>query len=370
MDEHCITLLKTLPGVVYALDEKGHFAYISGNVQNILGYEPNDLIGSHFSSIVHPDDISAVSKYYILPKFSGISTGNERAPKLFDERRSPERRTNGLRVRVLSKKNKHGLKRSVFCDVNSSGQHEAGNSRKLLGTVGILYDFSEETAVDIVHKKKEKYNPFELFSQAMRHKFSNVFTGIYGNLQLIEMQLEKNKDFRPNLDAIKKSVEKAVEAVDQLSSFTLEPSFREKQFTPDMIVKQVAEEVFEQSKIALDFKVDHGLLQFDIDSDYAKHIVRSVLFLTRESVGSIKKVKITTMNAGSVPQEIPRLDCKYILVRLEIECKKENERVVQIGSELNRVADTTLGYLLLKKNGGLVKVLSDCAVALYLPAVE
>jgi hypothetical protein len=370
MELHYKTLLKTLPGVVYALNEEGYFAFISDNIQKLLGYEPNDLIGSHFSTIVHPDDISAVSKEYILPKFYGISTGNDMAPKLFDERRSPERRTNGLRIRLLYKKNKHDQRRSVFCDVNSSGQHEICNSRKFLGTVGMLYDFSEEDAIDDIKEKKEKYNPFELFSQAIRHRLSNLFTGIYGNLQLIEMQIEKNKDFKPNLDAIKNSVEKAVESVNQFSNAISEPSLKKKQFTPDMVVMQVAKELFEQRNIVLDFKVGQDLLKFEIDSDYAKHITRSILFLIRENVGSVGKVQITTMNAGTLPPEIPRLDCKYILVRVEIECESESGGVVPISSELNRVADTSLGYLLLKKNGGLVKVLSECAVALYLPATE
>ncbi len=369
MDQHYKTLVDTLPGIVYALDEKGHFAYLSSTITNVLGYSPDDLIGLHFSNIVHPDDIPAVSRDYILPKFTGIATGNERAPKLFDERRAPQRRTTGLRMRLLAKKSRNGFKKSISCNVNSSGQHLINDSHRFLGTVGILFDFSTEEVAASALEKRNTYNPFELFSQAMRHTFSNVFTGIYGNLQLMEMQINQNKDFRPNIEAIKASVENAVEVMKKLSNMASENPAIKKSLSTETLVKDAAEEIFESRQVGYTFDVKDNLLKLDVDHDYAYHIVRSVLFLIRENVGTAGEIHINLSNAEKIPPEIPRLDCKYIMISAMINKKNEAGAAVSVSSELDRVASISLGYLLLKKSGGLVMVVSENEIALYLPAL-
>ena len=370
MDKHYQTLVETLPGVVYALDEKGHFAYVSDKVDSVLGYSSNDLIGLHFSNIVHPDDLQSVSRDYILPKFNGISTGNERAPKLFDERRAPPRRTTGLRMRLVAKKNGNGEKKSVACNINASGQHASTDSHKFLGTVGVIFDCTNEEAVTTRLEKKRNYNPFELLSQAMRHTFSNVFTGIYGNLQIMEMQIAQKKDFMPSIEAIKASVESAVEVVKQLSSVASASALRKRPLTTDGIVKETAEEIFKGVDVNIGFKTYPNLYKLDIDPDYSKHIIRSILFLIREAVSDAGSIRIDTANAGSLPPDIPRLDCKYIKITVEIDKKQPGLALESSTSELDRVAATSLGYLLLKRNGGLVKVLSEKEIVLFLPAIE
>jgi two-component system cell cycle sensor histidine kinase/response regulator CckA len=44
----------------------GRYLYASSNCQQILGYSPEELIGQSFFSFVHPDDLSAVNRLYVL----------------------------------------------------------------------------------------------------------------------------------------------------------------------------------------------------------------------------------------------------------------------------------------------------------------
>jgi len=41
-------ILQALPDIVYKIDQEGRFAFINDAV-HILGYEPQELIGKHFS---------------------------------------------------------------------------------------------------------------------------------------------------------------------------------------------------------------------------------------------------------------------------------------------------------------------------------
>jgi PAS domain S-box-containing protein len=47
---------------IYTLNAKGEFIYVSPSVKNILGYNPTDLIGRAFMSLVHPDDLQVIEE--------------------------------------------------------------------------------------------------------------------------------------------------------------------------------------------------------------------------------------------------------------------------------------------------------------------
>jgi len=148
------TLVATIPDIVYKIDGDGKFTYLNLAIR-ILGYEPIDLIGKHFSEIILPVDITKVSREYVLPEYAGKITGDKNAPKLFDERRGFERKTTRLEVRLIPKEknnNRIGIIESisqncVTAEVNSAGIYEtnAGAKNKVfIGTVGIIRDINDQ----------------------------------------------------------------------------------------------------------------------------------------------------------------------------------------------------------------------------------
>lgn len=146
-------LIESLPDIVYKLDEKGKFTYLNESIK-MLGYEPDELIGKHFSQIVHPDDIKKVSRYYALPEFSGKITGSKNAPKLFDERRSGDRRTVNLQLRLIPKTENNNTNRKPekignvisWGEVSASGHYllnPNNNKNEFIGTIGIIRNITE-----------------------------------------------------------------------------------------------------------------------------------------------------------------------------------------------------------------------------------
>lgn len=148
--ENFYSILESLPDIVYRIDPQGNFTYINNSIR-ILGYEPSELLGKHFSMIVHPDDAAYLSRQTLLPRYVGHTTGNQDAPKLFDERRTGRRRTKGLEIRLLPKKTDTSSTRVIgsviaFGDVTSAGYYSSGpraKKRRFLGTLGIIRDITE-----------------------------------------------------------------------------------------------------------------------------------------------------------------------------------------------------------------------------------
>jgi|GEM_PF-2341586 len=148
-DETFLRVLQALPDIVYRIDPKGIFTFLNDLVDT-LGYKPKDLIGKHFSTIVHPDDVKRFARKYVLPKYRGKVTGVQHAPKLFDERRTGRRKTRGLEIRLLHK-GKRGKRKVIYAEVIALGDISAtgyyrpptpGKTKKFLGTIGIIRDIT------------------------------------------------------------------------------------------------------------------------------------------------------------------------------------------------------------------------------------
>ncbi len=152
-------LLQAIPDIVYTLDEDGYFSFVNDAVRE-LGYEPNELIGAHFSSILDAEDLPLVSRASILKDFIGKSTGGSDAPKLFDERRSGERKTRNLELKIKRKQRRSfdgdemHVSLTAFGDVSSSGYYaNIEDSKVFRGTVGIIRDITDKKRSESMIKK-------------------------------------------------------------------------------------------------------------------------------------------------------------------------------------------------------------------------
>lgn len=373
LNSQCECLLGTIPGVVYFLDEKGNFTFISDSLEASMGYSHKELVGKHFSKLIHPGDVHSVSRDHILPHFKGVPTGNDRAPKLFDERRSWPRRTDGLQVRIRPREGFRENEELILrCRVNASGKY--GADKRFQGTLGVMYDVSEDGTLSFSLQKRRQYNVFELLTQALAHVFSNVFTGIYGNLQLIEMQLENPDEFKGNIEAIKFSVENAVSLIRKLAQTVALPEPK-KGHTLLNIMDETGSELLGKAGISYNCDTGPGLWLPESDPDHLRHILRSVYFHVARSVADDGAIIIHASNVGEASIKFPRIDCGYIMISFEFSPLPDTGSTTKIDqfSSLERIASMALSYELLKKVGGSINVENGgkkSVVNLFLPALK
>ena len=135
-------LVENSPDIIYTLDSDGCFVFINSRVESLLGYDNGELIGQHYSKIVHPDD-------------------RESARYAFAERRVGNRATFNFEIRLCGKDHsvRHFENRAIVAILSSQGVYcrdDSETAKRFLGTSGVLRDITER-------KKAEETIAYQAF---------------------------------------------------------------------------------------------------------------------------------------------------------------------------------------------------------------
>jgi len=124
-------IVNNSPDIVYVLDSKGHFTFINDRIEVLLGYRHEDLIGKHFSVLIHEEDL-AKANYVFQERRTGARASKdvELRLKINDETkasRSFETHVLPITLHSMGMYNPQGL----------NGQNE------FLGTYGCARDITD-----------------------------------------------------------------------------------------------------------------------------------------------------------------------------------------------------------------------------------
>ncbi|MBF0455352.1 MAG: response regulator [Magnetococcales bacterium] len=166
-EERFRSLVQTIPDIVFKIDCEGKFIFLNKSIER-LGYHQSDLIGKHFSEIIHSSDVSNASLDKVLERI-GKGTENPEQ-KVFDERRSGLRMTVGLEIRLRTKSGQEAEyaevrnidDHTVGVEVNSTGlygevgQDSSYHSRHYVGTVGVIRDITDRQKIQKAFVEEKK----------------------------------------------------------------------------------------------------------------------------------------------------------------------------------------------------------------------
>ncbi|GAB1456696.1 MAG: histidine kinase dimerization/phosphoacceptor domain -containing protein [Spirochaetia bacterium] len=179
-------LLRAIPDIVYVLDGDGYFIYLNDAVSQ-LGWKPSELIGKHFAEIVHPDDFPEVCRSMVLRRYEGIKTGDQQAPKLFDERRTGERMTRGLSLRLRHRDDPDWNRMAIdsWGEITSLGVSLPEFQGNNVGTMGLIHDISKHRDSEL--KLTKELVVRDTLLKEIHHRVKN-------NLQVVSSLLSLESD--------------------------------------------------------------------------------------------------------------------------------------------------------------------------------
>jgi diguanylate cyclase (GGDEF)-like protein/PAS domain S-box-containing protein len=131
-------LVDSSPDIIYTLDHDGRFTFVNDRACQMLGYARRELIGRHYSVLVHEDDL-------------------ERARHAFHERRAGERAARNVELRLECRagtRHAHAFNTTAMTiSLNAMGMHlpdRAPGESSFIGTYGIARDVSSRKRAEEV----------------------------------------------------------------------------------------------------------------------------------------------------------------------------------------------------------------------------
>ncbi len=250
------SLLEAMPDIVYKIDAEGRFKFLNPGIEE-LGYRPDELIGEHFSKIVHPEDLNNVSRFLVLPPLEGKVTGS-RAPKLLDERRTGTRMTKDLILRLTPKGWKVEDERAcVFGSLTSYGEvsatgHYPLNKRTQLkrfaGTVGIIKNITERKLAEEENlalqdqlQQSQKMEAIGRLAGGVAHDINNVLGAIMGSASVLAVESDPHDPHVEDIENILMACRKGRDLTRDLLGFARKGKYvKESIFLNDVAIEAKA----------------------------------------------------------------------------------------------------------------------------------
>jgi PAS domain S-box-containing protein len=337
-------MIQTLPDIVYELDDKGNFVFIS-NVIKLLGYDPKELIGKHFKEIMHPKDYEIVSRNNVLPKLFGKTVGENKSPKLFDERRSGSRITRSLKVRISSKKeinikddyhlaevyssgiwstrlNYNGdSKPYYYTEIYSSGKwatDELGKSEKFIGTIGVIRDITSRTKIENELFNAKKFDSISIMAKSIAHDFNNILTAILGNINLImEDDDYKQTKLINLLQNIKNASVRAKKLIQDLNMLSCDKELNIKKVNIADLLKETADFTLAGSKINYELSIGNDLSLVNADENKISLVLINIIINAMQSMPDGGFIKIDAQNIKINDTDgLPISAGDYVLIKI------------------------------------------------------
>jgi PAS domain S-box-containing protein len=330
IEERYRRLLEIIPDIVYRIDPKGYFTYVNNHIK-LLGYNPKDLIGKHFNVILHPDEVKRVSRSVVLAKIKGKLTGDKDSPKLFDERRTGNRMTKWLEVKLIPKtwKAEEDGKTLVIgaltCvgEVAATGVYEdskKSRNKKFIGTVGIIRDITEKKRseeekrrLELQYLQAQRLESIGLIASGIAHDFKNLLTIAIGYIDIAKELCPEDEKMAMPLTKAMDSLYRCKNLTQQLLSFSKTRKPKRKVASIADIVRKSSRLVLGGSNVECKYNIGKRIWKAEVDEAQITQVIENVVINARHAMPEGGLVEIMVKNITVKPElELPVSKGKYV----------------------------------------------------------
>jgi two-component system, cell cycle sensor histidine kinase and response regulator CckA len=191
------SLVQNSPDVIYTLDKEGYFTFINDAVERILGYRSEQLIGKHYTFVVHDDDL-------------------EKSKWSFNERRTGSRATSGIELRLKSFNSdgaaESGEGKYVTVELKCTGMYDKPTAEKakvFLGTHGVARDISDRKRLEAQLQQAQKMEALGTLAGGIAHDFNNLLMVIQGHISLMLLKIDSSHPHYDRLKSIQECIQSA-----------------------------------------------------------------------------------------------------------------------------------------------------------------
>lgn len=177
-EEQYRSLVENIGEVIFSLDTEGYITYMSPVVERMTDFKTDELVGKHFSELVHPEDIPQLEKS-LERLYGGIEESTEF--RLIDKNE------NQLHIRSTS--------------------HLVMENGVPKGITGIATDITKQKKLETQFLQARKMETLGRLAGGIAHDFNNLITVILGYCQMLSME----GNLPPGVDDLVQSIQTAAD---------------------------------------------------------------------------------------------------------------------------------------------------------------
>jgi len=241
-------LVQNSPDIIYALDHKGNFTFVNDSIERLLGFKVEELVEKSYTHIIYEEDL-------------------EKAKWFFNERRTGDRATSGIELRLRKCNNadkfRHCEFKSLTIELKSTGMYDKPVKEKdkiFLGTHGVARDISDRKRLEAQFHQSQRMEALGTLGGGIAHDFNNLLMGIQGNASLILLDIDSNHPHYERLQSIEQSVQSGTGLTNQLLGFSRGGKYEVKPTNLNRVIRK-SSEMFNRTK-----------KEIKIESEYQKDI--------------------------------------------------------------------------------------------------
>ncbi|MCA9322500.1 MAG: PAS domain S-box protein, partial [Planctomycetes bacterium] len=194
------SLVETSNDLIFSVDALGRWTFLNGKAaRQIYDCEPDELIGTPFIDVVHPD-----CRDEELDKFAALMSGDPQAPY-----ETIHRRRDGESVHLV-------FNATVIRDAKGRVRGGSGTAADITERVRIE---ERRRAFEERANQAKRLESLGVMAGGIAHDFNNLLLGVMGHEQLARACLDDSIAIEGHLDAIKTASEEAAELVLQLLAY-------------------------------------------------------------------------------------------------------------------------------------------------------
>ncbi|MBW2095493.1 MAG: response regulator [Deltaproteobacteria bacterium] len=368
-------LVQNSPDIIYTLDENGNFTFVSQAVKRLLGYDADQLIGKHYSTIIHDEDM-------------------ERAQWIFNERRTGDRAAAGVQLRLKAAEGHEAFRacdvRHLAIELKATGMYDKPvlePDKVYLGTHGVVRDISDRKRLEAQLQQAQKMEAVGTLAGGIAHDFNNLLMGIQGYTSLMLLKIDSKHPHYDKLKSIEQYIESGAELTKQLLGFARGGKYDVKPVDLNELVEKTAT-MFGRTKkeVIISTKFEQDLWAVEADQGQIEQVLLNLFVNAWQAMpggGDLAlETKNVTLNAAAVsPYGLPPGSYVKVTVRDSGLGMDENtqRRIFEpffTTKEMGRGTGLGLAsaYGIIKNHNGIIEVESKIGegttFTIYLPASQ